>query len=187
MRGPIVLLNGASSAGKSTLAAALQARLPLPFWHYSIDHLLAAHILPQARTDSGEFPWSGQRGAFFDGFHHSLAAFAGAGNALIVEHIVDTEAWLRQLLALLEGFDVFFVALHCPLPELERRAAARGAHKLAEARADFASCHRGCRYDHECSSLDPVDAVADAVARAWTARVPPGAFAAMRAERGMGG
>lgn len=35
--GAIILLNGASSAGKSTLARALQARLPLPFRHWSID------------------------------------------------------------------------------------------------------------------------------------------------------
>ena len=44
--GKIILLNGASSSGKSTLAQALQASLDEPSWHYSIDHLLAANVLP---------------------------------------------------------------------------------------------------------------------------------------------
>jgi chloramphenicol 3-O-phosphotransferase len=93
---PIILLNGASSAGKSTLAKELQARLPVPFWHYLIDHLLAAQVLPRARIDSGEFRWPQQREAFFDGFHRSIAAFAGAGNPLIVEHIVETGGWVKR-------------------------------------------------------------------------------------------
>ncbi|MGA1600219.1 MAG: phosphotransferase-like protein [bacterium] len=39
--GNVILLNGASSSGKSTLAQDLQARLDEPFWHFSIDHLIA--------------------------------------------------------------------------------------------------------------------------------------------------
>ena len=57
MPGTIILLNGASSSGKSTLAQALQTQLHAPFWHYSIDHLLSANILPRTRIDSGGFPW----------------------------------------------------------------------------------------------------------------------------------
>ena len=44
--GRIILLNGASSSGKSSLAQALQRQLDEPFWHWSIDHLLAARVLP---------------------------------------------------------------------------------------------------------------------------------------------
>ena len=56
MSGKIILLNGASSSGKSTLATALQAQMEEPFWHFSIDHLLAVGILPQERIDSSDFP-----------------------------------------------------------------------------------------------------------------------------------
>jgi chloramphenicol 3-O phosphotransferase len=55
MSGKIILLNGASSSGKSTLASALQNNLEEPFWHYSIDHLIAAKILPSARIKRGDF------------------------------------------------------------------------------------------------------------------------------------
>ena len=124
--GKIILLNGASGSGKSSLARGLQERLDEPFWHFSIDHLQAADILPRARIESGEFPWQSLRARFFEGFHRCLPALATAGNNLIVEHIVETEDWMRRLVDLLGPFDVFFVGVHCPLPELERRERQRG-------------------------------------------------------------
>lgn len=180
MSGAIILLNGASSSGKSTLAQALQRRLPLPFWHWSIDHLRAARVLPQARIDSGEFPWSAQREAFFEGFHRSIPALASAGNHLVVEHIVETRAWMDRLLRLLDGHDVFFVGVHCPLPELERRERERGDRRIGDARADFEVTHTFGRYDVECESTVGVDAMAAKVLAAWAGRRAPSAFEVMR-------
>jgi chloramphenicol 3-O phosphotransferase len=177
--GKIILLNGASSSGKSTLARGLQAALPEPFWHFSIDHLRAAHVLPQARIDSGEFPWPTLRQRFFDGFHHCLPALAAAGNNLVVEHIVETGAWMQQLLRLLGQFDVFFVGLHCPLPELERRERERGDRRLGEARADFDNAHDYGVYDFEVDTTVAPHQNVEAVVAAWKERRHPGAFAQM--------
>lgn len=179
MSGKIILLNGASSSGKSTLARALQEQLPLPFWHYSIDHLRAANVLPDDRIRSGEFPWSGMREPFFDGFHRTLPAIAAAGNNLIVEHIVETREWMIRLLRLLAGLDVFFVGLHCPLAELGRRELARGDRRVGEARADHEVVHTFGRYDFECVSTASADAMARSVVAAWGARRSPSAFEAM--------
>src|SRR5262245_57362383 len=139
--GRIILLNGASSSGKTTLARALQNALPEPFWHYSIDHLRDANVLPMTRIKSGEFPWPAQRPAFFDGFHRSVAAFAAAGNDLIIEHIVERQEWMVRLLTLLGSFDVFFVGIHCPLDELKRREHARGDRRIGEAHDDHRIVH----------------------------------------------
>lgn len=182
--GKIILLNGASSAGKSTLARALQARMAAPFWHYSIDHLLAAQVLPQQRIDDGQFAWPDMRPAFFEGFHRSLPALAIAGNNLIVEHIVESRECMGRLVSLLSPFDVFFVGLHCPLPELERRELARGDRRIGVARADYQVTHGLCEYDFELSSghevdLDAIDAHADQLMAAWQHRVRPGAFERM--------
>ena len=179
MTGKIILLNGASSSGKSTLAQGLQSSLDEPFWHFSIDHLLAANTLPRARIDSGEFPWRDLRPHFFDGFHRCLPALATAGNNLIVEHIVETEAWMQRLLRLLRGFDVFFVGLHCPLPELERREIQRGNRRIGEARADFAITHSFGIYDFEVNSTLPVDENVKAVMTAWKTRQRPTVFEKM--------
>ncbi len=179
MSGKIIFLNGASSSGKSTLARSLQATIAQPFWHFSIDHLQAAHVLPAQRIRSGVFAWNDLRPQFFEGFHRCLPALADAGNNLIVEHIVETEEWLLRLLNLLAHIDVFFVGLHCPLEELERREQARGDRRIGEARADFHNAHVSCAYDLDVDSTQAVEANVQAVIAAWNRRQRPSAFESM--------
>lgn len=184
--GHVILVNGASSAGKSTLCRALQARVDAPFWHYSIDHFRTG-VLPWARVKSGEFPWPSLRPAFFDGFHRCLPALAGAGNNLIVEYIVETREWMSDLLRLLEPHDVFFVGVHTTLDELERRERTRGDRREGEARRDFETAHLHCTYDFEVDGTGDPDTNADAVLSAWRARRQPSAFRRMlAAERDRG-
>ena len=147
--GRVILLSGVSSSGKSSTARELQRRLPTPFLHFSIDHLRDSGVLPLERFRSGEFAWADARENFFVGFERAVAAFAGAGNDLIVEYIVETREWMERLQATLSGCAVFFVGVHCPLEELERREAARGDRPLGDARRDFFSVHEHCIYDLE--------------------------------------
>jgi chloramphenicol 3-O phosphotransferase len=148
-RGKIILLNGASSSGKSTLAAALQQILDEPFWHYSIDHLLVAKVLPSKRIEEGHFSWRDLRPPFFAGFHATLPVLAEEGNNLVVEHTIETAEWMDRLTRLLHAHDIYFVGLHCPLEELERRERARGDRRIGEARGDFETTHGFCSYDLE--------------------------------------
>lgn len=178
--GRIILVNGASSAGKSTLCRAVQSRADAPFWHYSIDHF-RGDVLPWSRIKRGDFAWPDLRPAFFDGFHRCLPALAGAGNDLVVEYIVETPQRLSDLLALLADCDVFFVGVHCPLDELERRERMRGDRKPGEARTDYATVHTHCTYDLEVDGTRMAEDNADAVVGAWHARRSPGAFARMLA------
>ena len=178
--GKIILLNGASSSGKSSLARVLQATLPGPFWHFSIDHLMAASVLPQQRIDSGEFSWRDLRHHFFEGFHRCLPALARGGNNLIVEHIVETEDWMNRLLFLLADFGIYFVGVHCALPELERRATARGIRKLDEARADHEVTHTFGRYDLEVDTTsEQPQQIGAALVAAWKTRQRPSTFEKM--------
>ncbi len=180
MAGKIILVNGPSSSGKSTLCAALQAQLDEPFWHYSIDHLRQGNVLPMQRIERGDFSWPEMREAFFEGFHRCLPALALAGNNLVVEHIVETEAWMSRLLRLLAPFDVFFVGVHCTLPELERREQERGDRRIGDARRDHAIVHalvgKIGAYDVEIDAMQPLASNVDAVLRAWRARECPSAF-----------
>ena len=132
------------------------------------------------RIKSGEFPWQGLRTQFFEGFHRSLPAFAGAGNNLIVEHIVETQEWMNELLWLLEGFDVFFVGVHCPLEELERRERERGNRRIGEAKNDFETIHKFCEYDLEIDSSNHLDRNVHEVIHGWANRQKPSAFDRMR-------
>jgi chloramphenicol 3-O phosphotransferase len=180
MTGKVILLNGASSAGKSSIAAAAQARIEAPFWHYSIDHIRAGGMLPMDRIRRGDFAWREMRPAFFDGFHRSLPALAGAGNNLIVEIIFETREWLVDVVGLLAPFDVFFVGVHCDLEELERREAARGDRPLGDARRDFETAHRHAIYDLELDATRPPELNAERVIEAWKARTRPSAVETLR-------
>jgi chloramphenicol 3-O phosphotransferase len=153
--GRIILLNGASSSGKSSIARELQGRLSAPYLHLSIDHFRDSGALPLDRFRSGDFTWSEQRESFFVGFERAMAAFASAGNDLIVEHIVETSESVARLESVLSGLDVFFVGVHCPLEELERREAARGDRPIGDARRDLFAVHEHCTYDLEVDATLP--------------------------------
>jgi chloramphenicol 3-O phosphotransferase len=181
MSGKIIFVNGASSSGKSTLCRALQAKLEYPFWHFSIDHLRDAHVLPAQRIESGNFAWPAMRPAFFEGFHRCLPALAASGNNLLVEHIVETREWMSRLVSLLEPFDVYFVGLHCAVEELERRESERGDRRIGEARRDFDSVHTFGIYDLEIDSMQNLEANVNAVINAWQSRARPSAFQRMLA------
>ncbi|WID94459.1 chloramphenicol phosphotransferase [Bosea vestrisii] len=180
--GKIILLNGASSSGKSSLARAVQARIEEPFWHISIDHLRDSGVLPTARIRSGEFQWAAMRDAFFEGFEQSLSAYVRCGNNLIVEHIMESRDWLLRLARLLVNEDVFFVGLHCDLAELERREIARGDRKVGDARRDYNQIHSYCLYDTELDSASPPEINADRLIAAWRSRTAPSAFHRLLAE-----
>lgn len=98
----MILLNGASSSGKSTLAKALQRALDEPFLHVSSDQFVAAGMLPDRGDGLGPFAWWTQmRPRFFAGFHRCLPALADTGNDLIVEHVIEFPAWRDELSRLL--------------------------------------------------------------------------------------
>ncbi|MEX5713329.1 hypothetical protein AB1484_35170 [Parafrankia sp. FMc6] len=84
--GRLIILNGASSSGKSTLADALRRALDEPFLHVCSDRFVASGMLPERRDGVAAFAWWERvRPRFFAGFHRCLPALAsivhGAGGA----------------------------------------------------------------------------------------------------------
>lgn len=112
---------------------------------------------------------SAGRDAFFDGFHRSVAAFAEAGIDLLIEHIVEAQSWADDLNRLLAEFDVFWVGVHAPADELERREEARKNRQAGEA-VFHLKTHQFCRYHIEVDSTKRLDEVADAIVAAWKQR-----------------
>lgn len=154
--GRIILLHGASSAGKSTLAKSIQRTLDEPFLHFASDHLAVG--LPERRERTGPFQWWGSaRPRFFDGFHRCIASLAAAGNDLIVDHVIEFAEWRADLARLLQPFDVFLVGVHCSLDEIDRRERARGDRKAGEGRSHVE--------DDEIHTLGPYDLDVDTTAR----------------------
>ncbi len=173
--GSIILLNGASSAGKSTLCRALQDRLPEPFLQFSLDFLMfGSPVLPTRRDEGGPFSWVAMRPRLFEGYFACLAALAGAGNNLVLDYIIESQSQLDRLVSLLGPFDVYLVGVHCPLPELERRERQRSDRRPGDARRDFGSVHTFTPYDLEVDSTRPAGENAEEIISAWKERRRPG-------------
>ena len=177
--GKIILINGPSSAGKSTLALALQKQIDLPFLRFSFDLFLDYQALPREQIRSGRFSWEQMRPSVFRGLHQCLPALATAGNNVIFDHIIETKVMLYELVALLAELDVFFVGVHCSLAELERREAQRGDRRPGEARQDFETVHSIPSYDLEINSEEPLEANIGRLIQAWKARGHPSALDGM--------
>ncbi|MFD1344649.1 chloramphenicol phosphotransferase CPT family protein [Litorisediminicola beolgyonensis] len=147
----IVLLHGPSSSGKSTLARAVLEASDTPFLRLSIDTLRdGGALFPASRS-----LWAEHRPKVFDGLHHAIAAFADAGNDLIVEHIFDSPGWHGELAALLKAHRVVFVGLLTAPDVLAAREVARGDRQPGSALADSAHVHLGRRYDLELDGVAP--------------------------------
>ena len=167
--GRLVVLNGTSSSGKSTLATAFrdeQARRG-EFWLLiGIDDALSK--LPYQWVDMGLPTGVGERasdGLWFedtpdgrrlrvgalarqliDAYHRWVAEAVRAGMNVIVDDVViDRETyagWLRAL----DGLPAVWVAVRCPLDVVEAREAARGDRAMGLARAQHDVVHQGIPY-----------------------------------------
>ncbi|SMF38944.1 chloramphenicol 3-O phosphotransferase [Xaviernesmea oryzae] len=165
--GKVIILNGTSSSGKSTLAKTLRSAIGEPFCYYASDQLADAGF----RADKRLAPLD-ERARFFDGFHRAIGAFAAAGNNLLVEHIVEEADWWSQLNKILEPFDIFWVGVHAPLPEIERRERERGNRYIGEA-AFHLKTHDYCSYDIEVDTSLPQEDVISSILEAWRHRSGP--------------
>ena len=116
------------------------------------------------------------RPSVFRGVHQCLPALVTAGNHVIFDHIIETKAWLYELVSLISGLDVFFVGVHCSLPELERREIERGDRRPGEARQDFQTVHSIPTYDLEINSEHPLEENVRQLIQAWRERKRPSAL-----------
>lgn len=172
MTATVILLNGTSSAGKSSIAQALQDILQEPWLHVALDTFLG--MLPERFHDDPEaFFWrttvdadgveqieieSGPIGRrFLGGMRRAVAAMAEAGNNLIVDDVI-LDHGLIEYEGLLAGVTFFKVGVTAPLSVLEERELSRGDRSIGLARWQFPRVHVGARYDLEVdtSLSDPV-------------------------------
>lgn len=167
-KGKLIVLNGASSAGKSTLCRAAREALDTPFLWFPLDIFLDGDLLPR-RLD-GAFAWSAQRERVFAGHLACLRALAEAGNNVLTDIVFESGEQFAEWRRTLVGLDVFLVGVHLPLHELERRERERGDRRLGDAKRDLDFVHSFCAYDLEVdSSLSPEDN-ACRIAAAWRSR-----------------
>ena len=160
MTAKIILLNGVGSAGKSSIARALQTLTAEPFLHVQMDAFI--DMLPEALQDHADgFSFetvledgkpsavirSGPVGArTMRGMRHAIAAMAGQGNNLIVDAVIFNGE-ISEYVELLSEFDLHLVGVMAPLEVLEARESQRADRLPGLARWQYERVHKGIRYD----------------------------------------
>ncbi|MBW1818276.1 MAG: chloramphenicol phosphotransferase [Deltaproteobacteria bacterium] len=163
-RARIILLNGASSSGKSAIAVELQRLFKDPYMHLGIDTVFSMIPSKCKRKDPRRlmaFVWQPIHGEapevmisvgtlghrIMSGFHHACAAMCRSGLDLVIDHVLMDKAWARECKALFSPFEYYFVGVLCPIDVLERREQERGDRQIGLTRFTALHAHSGNEYD----------------------------------------
>lgn len=147
-RGKLILLNGVSSAGKTTIAKELLKHLP-DYFHFSLD--VFDLVIEQMEEPETRRLIPVETDYFF---HRNIALFSDQGINLIVDHVIDSLFTRTDCRASLAGYPVLFVGVHCPLAELEQRERERGNRTIGQAKRQLEFVHQGETYDVEVDSVN---------------------------------
>lgn len=134
-------------------------------------------VTPKRRELEGPFSWAEMRPKLFEGYYNCLPALLNTGNNLVLDYIIESSGQWQALVQRLHPFDVFFVGVHCALPELERRERMRGDRRIGDARRDLETVHTFTPYDLEVDSMDSPERNAKRIIEAWHVRTSSGVFA----------
>jgi len=145
----ILFLNGTSSAGKTSIAQALQATLEEPYVYFSAD--IRRSLLPPFREGLG---WSVEEilSNLRQGYYGCVAALAASGNYVIADQAIERPEWMALCAEMLAPSRAFLIGVRCPQEVAERREQERGDRTLGLVREQFHTVHQVGIYDLEVDS-----------------------------------
>ncbi|MBO6701782.1 MAG: zeta toxin family protein [Pseudomonadales bacterium] len=202
-KGIIVFLNGTSSAGKTTLAHALQEEMQAPYQHVALDQFRdglpakyrglnapdgttgarGLNVVP-TEIDSGQavtevrFGEDGTR--VLMGMRRAIATLADNGVNVIVDDIILTQDFLEDYLRVMMPHSLYFIGVRCPLEVIAAREAMRLGRFPGTAESHFEKCHAHGTYDLEVDTSDTLPAVCARRIRERIESGPPTAFDELR-------
>lgn len=145
--GKIILLNGTSSSGKSSIAKILHKELISPPWMFlELDNFL--NKLPLDHIQSQE-EFMKILPKTILGFNSVVVTMADQGVNCIVDHVFQEDGWYKDFSEKSKEQKVFTIGLHCPIKILEEREKAREDREVGLAASQIDKVHRGITYSME--------------------------------------
>lgn len=168
----LILLNGSSSAGKTTLAHALQQLLTEPYQHIALDQFRdgmpgrfrgfnsppdspggrGLNIVPvdthEGRLTHIRFGSYGEQ--MLTGMRRAIAAFARVGNNVIIDDLLFKRDYLTDYVDALAGLDTWFIGVRCSRDVVQERESRRAGRFPGTAISHYRQVHaHGAAYDLE--------------------------------------
>lgn len=174
--GTVIILNGPSAAGKSSIQKEFQKIMMPNLWiKLGIDNLFDKPM-PDITLENMNFWQSenpirwvettkdkndnsiislftgnlGEKVAY--GMNSAIAEYAKSGCNIIVDYIAYKKEWLEDLKNKLNNISTYWVKVNIPLEVLEQREATRGTSPVGHARSHYDYVFWDIRYDFEVDS-----------------------------------
>lgn len=163
--GTVIILNGGSSYGKTTLAKALQDLRPEPTLLMGIDlfwFTLPARQLDLDRVDPEYYRCEMMQGPLGEEFvirpgplltrlmkgrYQAIARFLDLGFHVIADDVIWERPWLEETLRILAPYRTFFIGVFCADAVSWQREVARGDRHPGWARGSGRAAHQDAIYD----------------------------------------
>ena len=161
----IIIINGCSSAGKSSIARELQKLFEKPLLHTGIDHFWK--MMPDEYKEFGAKAHEGysfvqridnennpvidiEQGVFAqhmdDTMPNVVKCLAECGHDVVIDEVFQRDEIVHNYAQALQKQTVYFVGVICDLQELEKREKMRGNRELGLARGQIDNIHRYAHY-----------------------------------------
>lgn len=180
----LIYINGPSSAGKTTLAKALQEAFCDPFLHIGIDKVIG--MMPdklndwegghapegfswkQGTDDGGHIIHEIQSGPFAQKMILTLKeivrTLAQLGHYVIIDDVALGQSEVDEWRAILQPYKVLWIGIIAPVELLEERERMRDNRINGSSRAQAAYVHQGVAYDLEFdTSKEPLEDIVDLI------------------------
>jgi chloramphenicol 3-O phosphotransferase len=151
----VIVLNGASSSGKTSIARCLQAMLTTPWLLLGIDDLIRA--MPDRGIEDGTLLHIGATGQVEVGpewrnleasWYIGIAAIAASGTGVIVDEVfLDGGGSQERLRTVFGGLEVLWVGVKCDREVASAREALRPDRVAGMTESQAAVVHEGVMYD----------------------------------------
>lgn len=157
-KGKIIILNGTSSAGKSSIAKELCKIMDGDYKIVSGDDINDAFkqmfiqqfpFILEADPKKLELGSKALEPGVMSLINSTVQCLSIMGNNLIIDLVFAEEEWLQLCIDALSNYSVIFVGVHCSIDELQRREIARGNRNIGSAKSLYTKAHTNKIYDFE--------------------------------------
>lgn len=131
----IILLNGPSSSGKSSIVTSLLSKLNELYFVFGVDKFLESSMPPKLNMETLEHIVIVDKA--ISSFNNALGEYSKKIDYMIIDYVMQNPKWIHEVANSLANADVFFVGITAPLDVIESREIKRKDRQPGTARAQF--------------------------------------------------